>query len=60
MIRFIIKRESFDANSGLRTEEYVTVDAEVHELETLLASGGHGESGYLYHRLEGAEIKNSA
>ena len=59
MLRFIITRQDFDAISGLKTEHYLTIDIEVPELETLLASGGQGESGYLYHELKGVEIKNS-
>ncbi|MCP1117008.1 hypothetical protein [Robbsia andropogonis] len=56
MIRFIIKRRSFDQHIDLNTETFYTVDCDVPELEAVLSRGGHGPSGFEMHDLFGVEI----
>jgi hypothetical protein len=60
MIRFILKREVYDALSGRRSDACFTIDAEAPELEAALRSGGHGESGFDQSSLLGVEVLDSA
>lgn len=59
MIRFIIKRRSYDSHVDMRTEAIYTVDAEAPELEAALSSGGFGNAGFEVHELMGVELMGS-
>lgn len=56
MVRFILKREQFDAHSGRRQESFHSLCIDVPELEHWLTGGGHGPSGFDYSQLVGVEI----
>lgn len=56
MIRFVVECHEMQYDSGRERRDYVTVDADLPELEELLARGGKGESGFESWRLLGAEI----
>lgn len=45
-MRFILKRTIYDAHSGMRTENFFTVDAAVPFVESRLNGGGYGENGF--------------
>lgn len=57
MIRFIVKRRSYDAHIDLREEALYTIDCDVPDLESALSNGGFGNAGYTIHELVGAELK---
>lgn len=57
MIRFILRRSTFDGSSGLRREDLQTLDIDVPELESLLLRGGYGPAGYDSTELVGAEVR---
>lgn len=56
MLRFILERRQFNADSGMHYESMFTLLIDVPELEHQLTGGGHGPSGYDYTRLVGVEI----
>lgn len=56
MLRFIIQRIEVDANIGMRSEDYKTVDIDIPELEKILVAGGRGPAGFEMFRLAGVEI----
>lgn len=56
MIRFILKRRSYDGHIDLREERFYTIDCEVPSLEGALGNGGHGPYGFTIHELIGAEL----
>lgn len=60
MIRFILRRESLDQHSGLRSDDYETMDLEVPELEAVLLRCGFGESGFDRTVLVGVEVRQRA
>ncbi len=60
MIRFIIKRRSYDGHIDMRDEALYTVDCEVPTLEGALGNGGHGPYGYTIHELVGVELLAAA
>jgi hypothetical protein len=59
MLRFIVSRNWKDSVSGAESQNYITVDGDITELEELLRSGGYGESGYEHCHLIGVEILGS-
>ena len=46
MLRFILNRETFYEVNQMHGGGHFTVDIDVPELESLLRSGGSGESGF--------------
>lgn len=60
MIRFIIKRRSYDGHIDMRDEALYTVDCDVPELEAKLRNGGHGPYGFTINELMGAELLDAA
>ena len=56
MIRFIMQRCRMDRNTGLKTEQFFTFDANVPELEAELTHGGTGPDGYDIAVLQGAIV----
>jgi hypothetical protein len=56
MIRFIIKRRSYDAHIDMHSEALYTVDCDAPQLEGALGNGGSGPSGFTIHELIGAEL----
>jgi hypothetical protein len=56
MVRFILKRVIKDNASGLESEHFETLDANVPELENRLLWGGCGEQSYDYTKLIGVEV----
>ena len=57
MIRFILKRRFVDTHIDMgEIETFLTVDADVPELEALLSSGGHGNGGFDFTGLVGCEV----
>ena len=57
MLRIILKREQYDAHSGCREQNFITIDVEAPEVERALSSGGFGESGYDVTHIIGVEVK---
>lgn len=60
MIRFILKRRSYDGHIDMRDEALYTIDCEAPALEGALGNGGHGPYGYTIHELVGAELLTAA
>ena len=56
MIRFILKRRVHLRGSGLKGEDFVTIDVAVPELEAMLKRGGHDDYSYDTTDLVGAEL----
>ena len=57
MIRFILKRRFVDMHIDMgEIETFLTVDADVPQLEALLTSGGHGNAGFDFVGLVGCEV----
>ena len=56
MIRFILKRRTHDAYSGLQAGNFETVDFDIPGLEAILMTGGSGPSGYEIIELHGIEV----
>lgn len=56
MIRFILKRRSYDGHIDMRDEALYTIDCDVPALEGALSNGGHGPYGFTVHELIGAEL----
>lgn len=56
MIRFIVRRKFKDNYNGCELDSFETYDIDVPELESVLSSGGSGESGYDVSTLAGIEI----
>ena len=56
MIRFIVKRRTYDGNTGYFLEQLQTVDADCEELELYLKSGGRSDKSYDIFELIGTEI----
>lgn len=57
MIRFILKRRFEDAHINMGVvETFLTLDADVPELQRQLTSGGFGNAGFECFVLVGAEI----
>lgn len=59
MLRFILKRETFYEINQMRCAGHFTVDIDVPELESLLTSGGLGESGFDVTELVAVEVLTS-
>lgn len=57
MIRFILIRETRDRVSGASGHDYVTIDADVPQLEEALRRGGYGEDCYDHSSLVGCEVR---
>jgi len=55
-IRVILKRTIFDANVNSLSEDFITKDVELPEIEALLLSGGRGETGFDKTDFVGIEI----
>lgn len=55
MIRFILRRQRLDESTGLRTDEYFSVE-DAAELETAMRKSGSSERGYDYVSLLGVEL----
>jgi hypothetical protein len=60
MIRFILKRRSYDGHIDLRQEALYTIDCDVPALEGTLRNGGHGPYGFTIHELVGVELLDAA
>lgn len=56
MLRFILRREVLDPHSGARFDSFLTLDAEVPELEAALTGGGYGNGGFDHTKLHGVEV----
>lgn len=56
MIRFILKRRSYEGHIDMRDEALYTIDCDVPALEGALGNGGFGPHGYTIHELIGAEL----
>ena len=56
MIRFVVECHEMQYGPGIDRRDYVTVDMELPERESLLERGGKGEGGFESWRLLGAEI----
>ena len=56
MLRFIVKRDTFDEINSMRRERHYTLDLDAPELEQELTRGGYGESGYDISTLIAVEI----
>lgn len=56
MLRFILKRETFQEPIQMHTDDFFTVDIECDKLETYLRRGGQGLYGYDMTLLVGVEI----
>jgi hypothetical protein len=56
MLRFIIKRDTFDETNHMRRERHYTLDLDVPELEQELTRGGYGESGHDISGLMAVEV----
>lgn len=60
MIRFILRRRSYDGHIDMRDEAYYTIDCAVPALEGALGNGGHGPYGFTIHELVGVELLTAA
>ena len=56
MLRMILKRRIKHEHSGLETEDFFTIDAEIPEVEVALTRGGWGESSYDITYFVGIEV----
>lgn len=56
MIRFIVERHEADCNADFNRRDFITLDADLPELEEMLRRGGIGEMGFESWRLLGAEV----
>jgi hypothetical protein len=60
MLRFVIRRKMLDRYNGLASEGIETVDADCHELESVLVGGGTDMDCYDYRELVGVEVLQAA
>ena len=56
MLRAILNRRRFDANSGLSSTDMFSIDFDNQEIEEAMCSGGSGPSGYDITGLVGLEV----
>ena len=56
MIRFVIEVHETQYGPGIDRRDYVTLDVDLPELESMLKRGGKGEGGCESWRLLGAEV----
>ena len=56
MLRYILKRETYDMYNGLKTHDYFTVDGDADHVEKMLSRGGSGEMGYDHTTFVGVEV----
>ena len=56
MIRFVIEVHEMQYGPGIDCRDYVTLDVDLPELESMLKRGGKGEGGFESWRLLGAEV----
>ena len=56
MLRFIIRRRSYDGHIDMKDEALYTQDCDVPDLESALRNGGHGPYGFTINELVGVEL----